>query len=84
MHTHSRTIWKVVVRRRVGVVGTSRSVSMSVFYVSSEAYLGWLKNMKTGEAQKKKKKKKRKIQCNNAYGKNRSNLGDGSEFGKFA
>ena len=24
-------------RRRVGVVGTSRSVSMSVFYVSSEA-----------------------------------------------
>ena len=36
------------------------------------------KNMKTGEAQK------RKVQCNNAYRKNRSNLGDGSEFGKFA
>ena len=28
--------------------------------------------------------KKRKTQCNNAYGKNGSNLGDGSEFGKFA
>ena len=26
-------------RRRVGVVGTSRSVSMSVFYVSNEACL---------------------------------------------
>ena len=29
-------------------------------------------------------KKKGKVQCNNAYEKNRSNLGDGSELGKFA
>ena len=39
--------------RRVGVEGTSRSVSVSVFHVSSDAYLAWLRSMKTGEAQKK-------------------------------
>ena len=56
----------------------SRSVSMSVIYVSSEAYLAQLRSMKTGKAQKRETNKK----GNN--GKNRSNLGDGSEFGKFA
>ena len=56
---------------------------MSVFYVSSEAYLGLLKT-KHEDGIGAREAQKRKVQCNNAYGKNRSNLGDGSEFGKFA
>ena len=53
---------KKMVRRRVGVVGRTRSVpvSMSVFYVSSEAYLAWLTSMKTGKEQKKKHTRKLK------------------------
>ena len=50
-------------RRRFGVVGTSRSVSMLVFYVSSEACLAGLRSMG------REKPKKRKVHCNNAYGK---------------
>ena len=67
-----------VVRRRFGVVGTSRSVLMSVFYVSCEAYLAWLRSMKARRAQKKKGNNWKSTM------ENRSNLGNDSEFGNIA
>ena len=55
-------------RRSCGNVTFARSVSMSVFYVSSEAYLGLPKNMKKKHEDGRSTKKK--VQCNNAYRKN--------------